>query len=244
MLKRLLSAFKQYIKFKPGAYVKSANWYYADYKTLQKADNKDFVLADKWLYPCLTDKTENTPLDHVYFYQNAWAAARIFKYRPAKHVDIGSQAGFVGIISQFVPTTMIDIRPIDVVLPGLNFMKGDILALPIKDNELESVSSICVIEHIGLGRYGDAIDAYGSEKSAFEIERIVRSGGKIIITVPVAPESRIYFNAHRSFTREHIVKLFPKCKLIEEEYIYGDRMYPTYDPAKGFGTGLFFFEKN
>jgi len=244
MIKQLLLAFKQYIRFKPLAYIKSCLWYMKDYRQIKTNNNPAFGLKSSTLYPCLTDKTENTPLDYVYFYQNAWAAAKVFNNKPAKHFDIGSQVGFVGIVSQFVPTTMVDIRPIDVELNGLTFLKGDILNLPIKDNELESVSSICVVEHIGLGRYGDTVDAYGSEKSITELIRITKSGGKIIISVPIDNSSKVYFNAHRAFTREHVVHLFTGCTVLEEKYIYGSRLFESYDAAKGFGTGLFHFEKS
>jgi SAM-dependent methyltransferase len=241
MIKNLLLAFKQYIRFKPFAYIKSCGWYIKDHKKLKRSPNPAFNTT--LFYPCLTDKTENTPLDPIYFYQNAWAAGKIFEVKPASHFDIGSQVGFVGIVSQFVPTTMVDIRPIDVELPGLTFLKGDILKLPIKDNELESVSSICVVEHIGLGRYGDAVDAYGSEKSIIELIRITKPGGKIIISVPIDNGDKIYFNAHRAFTRDHMLRLFAGCTVLEEKYIYGNRFFSNYDEAKGFGTGLFHFEK-
>jgi hypothetical protein len=52
-----------------------------------------------------------------------------------------------------------------------------------------------------------------------------------------------YFNAHRAFTRDYAVSLFSPLKLIEERYIYGDRMYETYDRSIGFGTGLYHFKK-
>ncbi len=241
MIKNLLLAFKQYIRFKPLAYIKSCTWYMKDHKKLKRSPNSTF--STTIFYPCLTDKTENTPLDPIYFYQNAWAAGKIFEAKPARHFDIGSQVGFVGIVSQFVPTTMVDIRPIDVELPGLTFLKGDILELPIKDNELESVSSICVVEHIGLGRYGDNVDAFGSEKAITELIRITKPGGKIIISVPIDDGDKIYFNAHRAFTRDHVLRLFAGCTMLEEKYIYGDRLFAAYDKAKGFGTGLFHFEK-
>ena len=244
MLRKILSSFKQYIKFKPFSYLNSISWFYRDYQKLKAEKNHSFKISDEYLYPCLTDKTTNTPLDHVYFYQNAWAASKIFSYKPSRHFDIASQAGFVGIVSQFVPTTMVDIRPIDVQLNGLDFLEADILKLPIADNSLESVSSICVVEHIGLGRYGDSVDAYGSEKAIVELKRITKPGGKILFTVPIDKESRIYFNAHRAFTRQHIIEHFKDCILMEEKYIYGDRMFDEYSADKGFGTGLFYFQKN
>lgn len=48
---------------------------------------------------------------------------------------------------------MIDIRPLELKLDNLFFLKGSILALPFADNSIESLSSLCVVEHVGLGRF-------------------------------------------------------------------------------------------
>jgi hypothetical protein len=96
-----------------------------------------------------------------------------------------------------------------------------------------------VIEHIGLGRYGDPFDARGSEKAAAELGRVLTRGGELYVSVPVDAECRIYFNAHRAFTRDYLLSLFPGFELLEERYIYGRSLVPVCDPARGFGTGLY-----
>jgi SAM-dependent methyltransferase len=138
---------------------------------------------------------------------------------------------------------MVDIRPLSVKLPHLDFIKGSLLELPFVDSSIESLSSICVIEHIGLGRYGDTLDPFGSEKSARELCRVLANNGSLYISVPVDHKNITYFNAHRAFTREYVLELFGSLKLIEEKYIYGNNMFDTYEPEKGFGTGLFHFKK-
>lgn len=211
------------------------------YKRLPQ--NSSFTLATGDIYPRLFDKTSTTGIDPVYFYQDTWCARKIFGNKPVHHYDIGSKADLVGTISQFVPTTMVDIRPLEVTLPELSFVKGSILDLPFKDGVVSSLSAICVIEHIGLGRYGDPLDPFGSEKAAKELVRVLAPGGSLYISVPVDSENKIYFNAHRAFTREYIIKLFKPLRLMEEKYIYGAAIHSSYDSAKGFGTGLFWFKK-
>jgi len=56
-------------------------------------------------------------------------------------------------------------------------------------------------------------------------------------------ENKIYFNAHRAFTRSYIIKLFSEFELIKDAYIYGNNIYDSYDSEKGFGTGLFHLRK-
>lgn len=214
-----------------------------EYRIFLKENNPKCRVSINYFLPCLKDKTEKTSVEPIYFFQDTWAAKKIFEANPKHHYDIGSAVKTIGIISQFVPTTMIDIRPIDISLDNLFFVKGSILNLPFMDDSIESLSSLCVVEHIGLGRYGDAIDPYGSEKAIKELKRILKKGGNLFFSVPVDKECYVYFNAHRAFMRSYILELFNDLKLIEEKYIYGKKVYNKYDKAKGFGTGLFHFKK-
>lgn len=209
----------------------------------QQKKNKNFSTLFSSLYPIFADKTHTTPLDPTYFYQDTWCASMIFTHKPSHHYDVGSQAHLVGILSQFVPVTMIDIRPITLSLHNLSFVEGTILALPFEDSTIDSLSSICVIEHIGLGRYGDPIDAFGSEKAAQELSRVLSSGGHLYVSVPVDSQNRVYFNAHRAFIRKYVLDMFSGLDCVEEKYLYGTHLVDTYDPLKGFGTGMFHFVK-
>ncbi len=217
--------------------------YFQDFKKYKKINkNEKFKIDWDFISPYIYDRTIDTPISPVYFYQDTWCSKKIFENKPSHHYDIGSKAEMVGIISQFTPTTMIDIRPIDLEIKGLSFIKGDILSLPLKDNSVESLSSICVIEHIGLGRYGDEIDPYGSEKAIKELKRILSTNGSLYISVPVSNENKVCFNAHRSFTRSLLLDLFKPLQLVEEKYIYGRKMYNNYDKNKS-GIGIFHLKK-
>lgn len=238
-----LEALGDFFSFNIIGFVSNIKWFLGDYLKYKLLQKNNDSLKIKILLPCLKDKTVSTPLDPIYFYQDTWAAKKIFDSKPKHHYDVGSSAKTVGIISQFTPTTMIDIRPIDLKLDNLFFTEGSILSLPFEDNSIESISSICVIEHIGLGRYGDPLDVYGSEKAITEIQRVVSAGGIILISVPVDDDNKIYFNANRAFTREYIIRQFSECKLLEEKYIYGKELVNEYDKSKGFGTGLYMFTK-
>jgi ubiquinone/menaquinone biosynthesis C-methylase UbiE len=94
-----------------------------------------------------------------------------------------------------------------------------------------------VIEHIGLGRYGDPIDPEGSEKALTELKRVVQPGGNLYISVPIDDENRVYFNAHRAFREEYLVSLFAPFEVVEKRYIYGSQFG---DQQKtGFGVGCY-----
>ncbi|MEN0111129.1 MAG: DUF268 domain-containing protein, partial [Planctomycetota bacterium] len=77
-----------------------------------------------------------------------------------------------------------------------------------------SASCMHVLEHIGLGRYGDPVDPDGDRKAAAELERIIAPGGDLLIVTPVG-KPRVCFNAHRVYSFELLRGLFPQCDLVE-----------------------------
>lgn len=205
------------------------------------APTKDKASLEK-LYPCLNDKTELTKIDPVYFYQDNWAFEKVVKVMPEKHYDIGSHHKYVALLSQIIPVTMIDIRPLTLPVNNLTFIKGSLLDLPFTNDSISSLSSLCVVEHIGLGRYGDPIDPLGSEKAFKEIARVIKPKGNLYISVPIEKVGKVYFNAHRSFNEEYILKILGDFSLVESKYIYGSE-FTTYLKDEKFGIGCYHFEK-
>jgi SAM-dependent methyltransferase len=200
------------------------------------------------LQPCLGDWTAYTPFDPHYFYQGAWLARKLQGAGINKHVDVGSSVLTVSVLSAYVETIFVDYRPLKTSLPGLTTISGTILNLPFADNSLQSLSCLHVIEHIGLGRYGDTLDPLGSVKAAIELQRVLRVGGSLFLSLPVGRE-RICFNAHRVHSPESTVKLFPLMSLIEFSYVDDAGQFlerKSVDEYINFeyGCGLFHFQKN
>lgn len=168
--------------------------------------------------PCLGDWTAHTPFDAHYFYQGAWLARRIANVRPAKHVDIGSSVLTISVLSAQVETIFVDYRPLEISLPGLTCVAGNITDLPFPSDSILSLSCLHVIEHIGLGRYGDPIDPLGSIKAAQQLQRVVSPGGSLYLSLPIGRE-RICFNAHRVHAPHSVLRLFAQMKLVEFSYV-------------------------
>lgn len=162
--------------------------------------------------PQLQDWTPTSPYDPHYMHQDAWAARAIFERRPARHVDVGSRISFVAGLTAFVPVTFVDLRPLEIELPGLDPVAGSLLALPFADASVESLSCLHVAEHVGLGRYGDPLDPDGTRKAARELARVLAPGGRLYFALPVG-RPRTNFNAHRVHDPEAIPPLFPGLRL-------------------------------
>lgn len=134
------------------------------------------------LHVILSDWNGDAGTLDYYFWQDLWAAKKIFQRRPSQHLDIGSRIdGFVAHVLSFMPVTMIDVRPLSESekVEGLNFIQADATNLEnIPDNSLESLSSLCAPEHFGLGRYGDPVDAQACFKAMKSMQRVTGGGIK------------------------------------------------------------------
>lgn len=159
-----------------------------------------------------------------YFYQDTWFARKLFAGCPRQHVDIGSQLISIGVISQLIPTIYVDVRNLKICLPGLEFRQGSLEALPFESGSVESISSLNVIEHCGLGRYGDALDPLGSDKACAEICRVARTGASIYVAVPTERHSTTRFNANRIFNPDDFQSKFSDVILTEEAYTTSEGM--------------------
>ncbi|SFM08165.1 protein of unknown function, DUF268 [Desulfomicrobium norvegicum] len=221
MIVRPWNLFKRFCEFYLKTHTPNPNHWanfrdnYAAY--FQAYEGSKLARPDERLrfYPVLGEATATTEIDLYYFYQNAWAARMVAETQPANVVDIGSSTSFVSVLSQFVPTTFFDIRPIEVNLPGLSARAGSILDMPLGPGTAEFITSICVIEHIGLGRYGDPIHPDGQWLAAMELDRVLAPGGKLALSLTAGPDC-VAYNAHRIFKKERFLELFPRYGLANE----------------------------
>ncbi|MCZ7663148.1 MAG: DUF268 domain-containing protein [Thermoleophilia bacterium] len=184
-------------------------------------------------------------VDHHYVVQAWWAARRIRAAGRGHHVDVGSQVMFVVMMSAWLPLDYYDIRPIDIEVPNLQQRFGDLCALPLETGSVTSLSCLHVIEHIGLGRYGDLIDPDGSRKAAAELSRVLAPGGDLFVSCPVGRE-RVVFNAHRVFDPATVVAMFAGCELMEFSFVDDGgafREHASLGDARAleYGCGFFLF---
>jgi len=179
-----------------------------------------------------------------------WAAKYLYDNNIRYHVDVGSRIdGFVAHILPFCEVEYVDIRNLQSRINNLKFTRGSITNLPFNSESIKSLSSLHVLEHIGLGRYGDQIDPSGYSKGAKELSRVLARTGSLLLSTPVGKE-KLYFNAHRVFDPYTIIKIFDELKLIEFNLIddKAEKIIHNADLKDAskctYGCGLFVFTKD
>lgn len=221
------------------------------YRERNKRGN--FEIKKELLYPVIADKYAKAGYMGNYFWQDLWAARLVYKSGTKIHYDIGSRIdGFIAhLLAMDINVTLIDVRPFPGKVENLHTVVDDATNLSqLEDESIESMSALCSLEHFGLGRYGDPIEPEACFYCFKNIQKKLKQGGHLYISVPIGKE-RVEFNAHRVFYARTIVDCFDQMKLIELsctskrgiEYHISLSQYDN-DFHKGrFRFGLFHFVK-
>ena len=173
-------------------------------------------------YPCLFDRGDSAgSASGHYFHQDLWAARKVFDLGVRAHVDVGSRVD--------------------------GFVVGSVLELPFADRSQRSLSCLHVIEHVGLGRYGDPLDPQGTLKALAELQRVLAPGGDLLVGVPVGRE-RVCFNAHRVLAPTTVIATMSELTLREFSAV-DDRgalvrdASPEHFAGADYACGLFHFTR-
>ena len=223
---------------------------YLNFKKLSRKSKQRFNFQWKDRYPCLNEKIPSHDIEPHYTYHPAWAARILSQVRPEIHIDISSSLFFCTIVSAFIPVKFYEYRTTNLNLDNLSYESADLLNLPFENESVESLSCMHVVEHIGLGRYGDTVDPDGDLKAIFELKRVLAFGGSLIFVVPIG-KPKIMFNAHRIYSYGQIVNYFAELELKEFSLITEDNKkggllrHATKEMAdqEVYGCGCFWFKK-
>jgi hypothetical protein len=220
--------------------------YFADWRRYGRMSGAEPI---RWAdaYPQVHDCTPTSPFDAHYFYVNGWAMRRIVAQRPARHMDIGSQATLPALLGAVMQVTFVDYRPLPAHLSGLACVGADVLHLPFGDGSVESLSCLHVAEHIGLGRYGDPLNPHGTRQAARELVRVLSAGASLYFALPVG-KPRVCFNAHRICAPGTVLEYFSDLELVELSGVHDDGRFVErgdrveFDESE-YACGMFWFRK-
>ena len=221
---------------------------FSQFKEQSRLDGRFDPKKADW-FPFLKDNTADTAFDPHYVLHTSWAARVLATTKPEAHISFGDSLYFVGIASAFVPMTFCDIRESRLPFRDIRENRADLTSLPASwTATLKSVSCMHVMEHIGLGRYGDTLDATGDSKAAAELARVLAPGGQLLMVLPLEDPPRVCFNAHRLYSYRQVMDLFPNLSLQEFTLITNEgQVFENADPrllkSHKYACGCFRFTK-
>ncbi|MCR6672065.1 DUF268 domain-containing protein [Devosia ginsengisoli] len=167
------------------------------------AGSRGVAIKIKDVFPVALDYSVNHVNRH-YWFQDIHVAQKVIDGSRGKpdhlHIDIGSRIeGFIlALIAARINLVFGEIN-----MPKIAFENTELRFIDLQNMSPEqfagatSVSCLHVIEHLGLGKYGDAIDALGHFKVFSDFARVLGPGVPLYVSSPTSNEPGVVFNAGR-----------------------------------------------
>jgi SAM-dependent methyltransferase len=152
-------------------------------------------------------------------FECAFAADCLARRRPEQILDVGSYRHFIMGLLAATPVTTVDVRPREPATRSETVIVCDAKALAVPDASFDAVVSLCAVEHVGLGRYGDDLDLDADRAAMAEMIRALRPGGWLVFSTTVTRGApAIVFNAHRIYDVAMIERLCAGLEKVEERF--------------------------
>ena len=188
-----------------------------------------------------------------YFHQDLLVAKFVNDEQPKRHIDIGSRVdGFVAHVASFREIEVLDIRPLGKSEhENIKFIQADLMN-PQDLGDVDSISCLHVIEHFGLGRYGDPIDIDGHNKGIANLVDMLSKDGRLYISFPIAYKDEVHYNANRVLSMDTILKhpsIEENMELIRFDYVdnsgnlYTDIKLQDFNINTNNNCGIYTFKK-
>jgi SAM-dependent methyltransferase len=124
----------------------------------------------------------------------------------------GSRVVVVGCYGDMLTTLLpslglsvvgIDIKEFPLSYPNFSFKQSDLRHIDLPDGSFDAAAAISTIEHVGLF---DG-DPEGDHKAVAELRRLLKPGGRLIITVPFAADAHVIPMNQRIYDRASLTGL-------------------------------------
>jgi SAM-dependent methyltransferase len=144
-----------------------------------------------------------------------WVAQHLARGNRRRILDIGSPKTQNAILSASHDVTALVLADCSDSLSAVNYVRHDVTRpLPFADGAFDCITSTVSLNLVGLGRYGDRVDADAIPNLIGELTRVAAPDARMLISLPSGPNLLAY-NNHWCFDLEHIVRLFRGWRLVE-----------------------------
>jgi SAM-dependent methyltransferase len=170
----------------------------------------------------------NLPLESTRIVEYPWVLRNLPS--EGKILDVGSTGSQLPVMLACLGYHVwtIDVRDYEyaVLSDNLHSVVGDIRRTGFPNDFFDVVIAVSTIEHVGLGRYGDPVDAEGDRNAIKETRRIMANDGILLITVPFGKRSTT--SLHRVYDENALLSLLKGFKIQNIEYFMRtDRLWAS-----------------
>jgi len=136
---------------------------------------------------------------------------------------VGSVRSFISGLLAAYRVYSVDIRDREYTHENETVINCDAKSIPLDDESVDAVVTLCSLQHFGLGKYGDEFDLDADKTALNEMIRILKPNGHLIFSTTVTSNTPIiHFNAQRIFSLELIREYCRDLTLVEEK-LYNPR---------------------
>jgi SAM-dependent methyltransferase len=162
--------------------------------------------------------------------QFLFASNELYGLKPSSILDIGSHSPWIFGVASAYPLKMLDIRARALVPDAVQLVVGSAEQLPFPDASESCVTSLCSLEHFGLGSYGDPIDPGADVKAVQEIARVLLRGGSFVFSTNVTRRrSYIVFNTNRVYSIDDLHAMLSRSFVLVRERFFSMRLLEFID---------------
>jgi SAM-dependent methyltransferase len=150
-----------------------------------------------------------------------WVYKRVSDLRDCRVLDVGAKRGLPItdlLLEQNIVYTIDSSLPESSVLGRLTALRGDIRQTSFDDGFFDAVVAVSTLEHVGIaGRYDVSVpDEEGDLKAMREIDRILKPGGRVLLTLPYGVGRSLPLN--RLYGPDRVTRLVSGFQPVESEY--------------------------
>jgi hypothetical protein len=152
----------------------------------------------------------------------SWVAAHV-PSGSGEALDFGNGGSHLGLIAaqRGFNVTAVDLERVEwpYLHPGLRFIKGDLLKLPLSQKHFDLVINCSTVEHVGLtGRYG-VIESRpdGDLEAMARLKKLMKAGGVMLLTIPVGRDA-VFASLCRVYGAQRLPRLLEGYKVEKEAF--------------------------
>ena len=145
-----------------------------------------------------------------------WVARQLVRGNRRRSIlDIGSPKTQNAILSASHDVTALVLADCSDSLSAIKYVRHDVTRpLPFSDGAFDCITSTVSLNLVGLGRYGDRVDADAIPNLIGELSRVAAPQTELFVSLPSGPNLLAY-NNHWCFDLEQIQRLFQGWQLAE-----------------------------